>query len=198
MKKTACTLPSGNQMKSPFHRTILLLLPVLLGVHLLMLSGRAFETHLGSGIKKITTAYTSPLFPSPNPAPGTAIATSDCQLEFRASRGTGWSNWCDVSGAFGDSLNTITERIEQGLCDEFRWQVLHNLYAQDGQRRFDHIVQSSTYSKALYFIVRLEQLHNRPAADSIQLRLNYRFTPPPDQAYTFQRSYLELPPIDLP
>lgn len=185
-------------MKSLIHRTILLLLPILLGVHLLMLCGRAFETNLGTSLKNITTAYSAPLFPSPNPAPGTAIATSDCQLEFRASWGAGWGDWRDASGAFGDSLNSTTERIEQGLCDEFRWQVLHNLYSEDGRQRFDHIIQSNTYSKALYFIVRLQQLHDQPAADSIQLRLNYRFTPPPDQAYSFQRSYLELPPFDLP
>lgn len=185
-------------MNAPIRRVLNMLLPALLAMHLLMVAGHMFDAYLGNSVKLVTTAYSYPLFPTPTPMPGTTLATSDCQLEFRAAGRNGWTDWRDASGAFDDSLHSTTEHIEQSLCEEFRWQVLHNLYAEDGEQHFDHVLQSSTYSKALYFIVRLQQLHHEPAADSIQIRLNYRFTPAPDQAYTFQRSYLEFPVFDLP
>ena len=185
-------------MNSTIQRTLALLIPVLLAVHLLLVTGHVFSEYLGSAIKRKTSAYVYPLFPTPAGLPGSTLSTSDCQLEFRCLEMAGWTNWRDASGAFGDSIHSRTEQIEQSLCEEFRWQVLHNLYNEGGHQRFDRIVQSSAYSKSLYFISRLQQLHHQPVADSIQLRLNYRFTPSPHQAYTFQRSYLEFPVFDMP
>lgn len=163
-----------------------------------MLGCAAFQEYLGPRLNDLTQAYTTPLFPALRPTPGKAVATSDCNLEFRSFKATRWSDWQDASACFGYSPQSTTEHIEQALCEEFRWEVLHNLYTAGGKQQFDHIIQGSTYSKALYFIVRMERLHEQAASDSIQLRLNYRFTPPPDQAYTFQRSFLEFPAFDIP
>lgn len=191
-------LLSGNEMNSRLYRILIIILPVLLSAHLLMLGFAAFQEYLGPSVSEITQAYTTPLFPASRPTPGKAVPTSDCNLEFRSFKSAGWSDWQDASSGFGYSPQSTTEQIEQALCEEFRWEVLHNLYAAGGKQQFDHIIQGSTYSKALYFIVRLERLSEQTASDSIQLRLNYRFTPPPDQAYTFQRSFLEFPAFDLP
>jgi hypothetical protein len=197
-KKSVVALLSGNEMNSRLYRILIIILPVLLSAHLLMLGCAAFQEYLGPSASELTQAYTTPLFPASRPTPGKAVATSDCNLEFRSYKSTRWSDWQDASSGFGYSPQSTTEQIEQALCEEFRWEVLHNLYAAGGKQQFDHIIQGSTYSKALYFIVRLERLSEQSASDSIQLRLNYRFTPPPDQAYTFQRSFLEFPAFDLP
>jgi hypothetical protein len=197
-KKSVVALLSGNEMNSRLYRILIIILPVLLSAHLLMLGCAAFQEYLGPSVSERTQAYTTPLFPASRQTPGKAVATSDCNLEFRSFKSARWSDWQDASGGFGYSPQSTTEQIEQALCEEFRWEVLHNLYAAGGKQQFDHIIQGSTYSKALYFIVRLERLSEQTASDSIQLRLNYRFTPPPDQAYTFQRSFLEFPAFDLP
>lgn len=122
----------------------------------------------------------------------------DCQLEYRLPDSGIWGPWRDASSSNGYGRHSRVEYMEQSLTGSLAWQVRRNLYQSVSGDSFDRIVQSLDYGRALHFVRGLHaQVNGQMPGDSIQLRLSFRFTPPMDQAHTYQLSYLEFPAYDF-
>lgn len=98
----------------------------------------------------------------------------------------------------GFDASTPPERLEQYINSELRWQVTHNLYSEHGEVQLDHIVQSSAYSKALSYALRMTYEKGAPTPDSIQVRLAIGFIAPPDSSAYSTSSYLQFPAHAIP
>lgn len=171
---------------------------IIFMLHMTMLLLGALHSQLSIRNKALVNDYVFPLFPQPWEAFGSDADANDIQLELRSFSDTLWSDWTDAGVYFGYNSNSASEAIEQGINDELRWQILNNLYSEGGIRKMDRILESASYGKALYFVLRYQRYNSGSMPDSVQLRLSIRFTPPPHQAYTFQRTYLDFPVYDVP
>jgi len=185
-------------MKPTRQRIVIITVTTIVSLHLLLVGLGALGTQLPAWLRPAVNDYTYPLFPQPWSKSSTNFPTSDAQLEFRSCTTNHWSEWQDASTAFHYNDNSVAERIEQGINNELRWQILNNLYSADGQRQFDHILESSTYAKALYYVLRMHRYHQTDLPDTLQLRMSLRFTPEIGKAYTFQRTQLEFPKYEVP
>ncbi len=147
----------------------------------------------------IGNQYTQPLFQQPWNKLGTDLPTNKTELEFRLKQTNhDWSEWKDASASFSYEPSSRAERVEQSIVDDLRWQLTHNLYSSNGRAELKTIMESSTYSKALYYVMRLERYHNGQYPDSIQLRAAIEFIPAMDAAPTRQLSYVTFPPYGAP
>lgn len=143
--------------------------------------------------------YTQPLFQQPWSKLGSDLPTNKIDLEFRRKTKTeGWSDWKDATAAYSYEASSQAERTEQAIVDELRWQLAHNLYSENGRTELQSITESSTYSKALYYVMRLGQCNQESYADSIQLRAAIEFIPEMESASTRQLSHLTFPPYGAP
>jgi hypothetical protein len=139
--------------------------------------------------------YAQPLFSQPWHKLGSDLPTNKIELEFRAKNGTSdWSDWKDATAARGYEPSSQAERVEQSIVDELRWQLTHNLYSENGRVELKTIMESSTYSKAVYYVIRLEHTDENNYPDSVQLRAAIEFIPEMQAASTQQLSYLTFPP----
>jgi hypothetical protein len=191
-------LPSVEQMNSKHRQKFVIITAIIAAIHLLLVSLGALGNQLPGWLSSFVVNYTYPLFPQPWSAGATDIPTSDMQLEFRTCTNESWTEWQDAGTAFNYTSFSIPERIEQSINDELRWQILNNLYASGGQVQFDHITESSSYAKALYFVLRMQRYQKMEQPDTLQMRAALRFTPDPEKAYTFQRTQLEFPKFAVP
>lgn len=147
-----------------------------------------------SGVREASQTYTVPFFHQNWKLFAPEVPAYDNQLEYRYAANGTWSAWSDVSGSLGYAPHGKIEYIEQVITGVLAWQIANNLYQRNQRMQFDRIVQSFDYRRALYFTKQLhEQTTGQTSGDSLQLRVKFRFTPPPDKAYTFQSSYLEFP-----
>lgn len=185
-------------MKGNYHRGIIITTALLAGLHLLLIGLGAFGKQLPQWLQPVVLGYTYPLFPQPWSATSSDFPTSDIQLEFRTCAAASWSDWQDAGAVLHYDNASVAERIEQSINEELRWQILNNLYSTGGRMQFDHITESSSYAKALYYVLRMHQCKHLDMPDTLQLRVSLRFTPEPNQAYTFQRSQLEFPKYTVP
>lgn len=175
-------------------KTFVLTLILIVATHFALITAYCFRDHLPYSITRYADRYAVPMFHQNWKLFAPDLAKYNVELEYRYSRQSDWSNWEDASGSFGFGKNSRIETVEQGFNSALGWQVVNNFYSRDGRKQFDRIVQSPDYARALYFVLKLHQLYRDPVmSDSVQLRLNFRFTPPPDQAYTFQTTQLEFP-----
>jgi len=185
-------------MRGKYHRGILITTALLAGMHLLLVGMGAFGKQLPVWLQPAVMNYTYPLFPIPRSPISTDFPTSDMQLEFRTCTNELWTEWQDAGTAFHYTSFSISERIEQSINDELRWQILNNLYSSGGQVQFNHITESSSYAKALYYVLRMQRYQKMEQPDTLQMRSALRFTPDPEKAYTFQRTHLEFPKYAVP
>lgn len=147
----------------------------------------------------IGNRYTHPLFQQPWSKLGSDLPTNKTDLEFRMKYANqDWSDWKDASGAYLHEQSSKAERLEQSIVDDLRWQLTHNLYSENGRAELKTIMESSTYSKAIYYVMRLERYHNEHYPDSVQLRAAIEFIPEMEAAATRQLSYFTFPPYGAP
>lgn len=149
--------------------------------------------------KTIADGYTQPLFQQPWSALGSDLPTNSMQLEFRIKNKTkSWTDWKDATGGYSYEASSQAERVEQSILDELRWQLSHNLYSENGKTELKAIMESSAYSKALYYALRMERYNEKNTPDSIQIRAAIEFIPAMDAAPTRQLSYVTFPPYGAP
>jgi len=143
--------------------------------------------------------YTQPIFQQPWEKLGSDLPGNTMNLEFRRKTKTSnWSEWHDATSTYSYESSSQAERVEQSIVDELRWQLTHNLYSENGKTELQSITESSTYSKALYYVIRLGQQNDESPADSIQLRAAIEFIPEMSAAATRQLSYITFPPYGAP
>jgi len=147
----------------------------------------------------IAQHYTQPLFQQPWKVLGSDIPANKMELEFRIKNKTKtWSDWKDATAGYSFEASSQAERVEQSIVDELRWQLSHNLYSENGRTELKSIMESSAYSKALYYVMRMERYNEQNYPDSIQLRAAIEFIPTMDAAPTRQFSYVTFPPYGAP
>ena len=143
--------------------------------------------------------YTQPLFQQPWVVLGSDLPTNRIELEFRMkNKASDWSDWKDATASYAYEPSSRAERVEQSIVDELRWQLTHNLYSENGRAELHSITESSTYAKAIYYVMRMERYHEQNYPDSIQLRAAIEFIPEMDAAPTRQFSYVTFPPYGAP
>lgn len=185
-------------MKEKKHIVLLVFVVIAIAlfvVHFIMITAYSFRDNLPYTATRISDRYSIPFFHQNWKLFAPDLARYNVELEYRYPQSpTEWSQWGDASATFGYDLKSRIETVEQGFNHLLGWQIINNFYSRDGRKQFDRIVQSREYANALFFVMKMHQVHkDEILPDSLQLRLNFRFTPPPDQAYTFQTSYLEFP-----
>jgi len=143
--------------------------------------------------------YTHPLFQQPWRTLGSDLPANKIELEFRMkNKAAAWSDWKDATANYSYDPSSQAERVEQTIADELRWQLTHNLYSENGRVELRPIMESSAYSKAIYYVMRMERYHEQNYPDSIQLRAAIEFIPDMEAAPTRQLSYFTFPPYGAP
>jgi hypothetical protein len=171
-----------------------LLAIVAMSAHLLFCIVYSFRQHMPRALVAKADGYCVPLFHQNWQLFAPDLPEYNSNLQYRIATSVGWSDWADATANFGYGITSRMETIEQGFNVALDWQVMDNLYSKAGKAQFDRIVQSNAYASALFYVLKMEEIHHpeiRP--DSVQLRMEYRFTPPPNGAHTFQKSWLEFP-----
>jgi len=172
----------------------LVLLAALIGHFVLTIIYSLQGAPVPPPVREISNRYAIPLFHQNWKLFAPQVPEYDNQLEYRFQSPEGWSEWADVSGSHGYSRGSKAEYMEQTLTGALAWQLANNLYARNQRLELERIVNSFDYFRALHFTRRMHARHAfETAPDSIQMRVRFRFTPPPGKAYTFQSSYMELP-----
>jgi hypothetical protein len=147
----------------------------------------------------IANQYTQPLFQQPWSMLGSDLPTNSMELEFRIKNKTKtWTDWNDATASYSFESSSQAERVEQSILDELRWQLAHNLYSENGKTELKNIMESSAYSKALYYVMRMERYNQQNTPDSVQIRAAIEFIPAMDAAPTRQLSYVTFPPYGAP
>lgn len=169
-------------------KTAAILLAGALGLHFLLTGYFSFTVYPRKGaLGAASEYYTVPAFYQNWLLFAPDLPAYDAQLECRTAQAGNWGPWSDTGqGTFP------AERIEQSYVTALAQEVLQNLYRSNDKTQFDRIVESGAYRQATRFAT---QLRPDAAADSLQLRLKFRFTPAPGKAYTFQLSELAFPPF---
>lgn len=170
----------------------------LLLIHFTLTSLYNFRQVIPEKPKALADKYTSPLFEQSTAFPASAAATYNCELEFRVYDKGSWKDWQDASAARGYSKTSRMERVEQSLIHYLNLQVLDNFYMENNEKKYNVVMRSNAFRNAVYYVLTLNGLYSQTtSADSLQLRLNYRFTPPRESSDEYQRSELEFPSIPL-
>lgn len=143
-------------------------------------------THLGE-------QYSVPMFHQNWSLFAPDVPKYDVQLEYRTAIKGSWKPWQDASQSNGFGSRSRIEYIEQNINTGLAWQVVNNLYQSNNSVQFDRIVASNSYRQALHLVAGLVERTFDSEPDSLQLRMNFRFTPAQDKAYTFQTTKLEFP-----
>jgi hypothetical protein len=168
---------------------------IVLTIHFTLCALSALSTEYAD----IGNRYTQPLFQQPWSNLGSELPTNKIELEFRVrQKSTGWSEWTDATSAHSYEPSSQAERVEQSIVDELRWQLTHNLYSDKGRVELQAIMESSSYSKAIYYVMRMEKIDEGIYPDSVQLRAAIEFIPEMNAAPTRQLSYFNFPPYGAP
>lgn len=165
-------------------------------VHFFFITVYSFRENFPRELTGLSDRYTIPLFHQNWKLFAPDLPRYNAELQYRiAGQGqSGWSGWKDASSDFGYDEHSRVETVEQGFVGQLGWQVMDNLYSKGGKKQFDRIVQSNAYASSLFMVLKLHQLqHPEFQLDSVQIRLEFRFTPAQEMAYNFQTSYLEFP-----
>lgn len=121
------------------------------------------------------------------------------QLEFRVYRNDAWTEYTDATAALGTKGGHTAETIEQAMCSGLAYQLANNMFASHGRLDLQHVVESKSYGRAIYFVHAIgRRMYGSPVGDSLQMRLQFRFTPSPDQARNYQYSTFVFPSYALP
>ncbi|MBX7051566.1 MAG: hypothetical protein K1X54_05995 [Flavobacteriales bacterium] len=163
-------------------------------VHFVIILGYSFRDQLPASATKLTDRYAVPMFHQNWKLFAPDLPRYNAELEYRYFGNQTWSDWSDITKQCGFGPYTRMETIEQGFNTQLSWQVVNNYYALNGRAQFDRMVQSPAYANCLFYVLKMHELYvSKTKPDSVQIRLNFRFTPPPQQAHTYQISNLEFP-----
>lgn len=167
---------------------------IALVVHFAIITAYGFRDQLPVSATKITDRYCVPMFHQNWKLFAPDLPKYDAQLAYRYNRDQSWSEWNDITESCGFTRFSKMETIEQGFNTQLAWQVVNNYYARDGRAQFDRMVQSPAYANSLFYVLKMHQLHvDSIKPDSVQIKLKFVFTPPPDQAHSIQSSELAFP-----
>ncbi len=167
---------------------------VALAGHYTLTSIYNFRQFVSPEVRALGDRYTFPAFHQGMELFAPEVPHYNYELESRTARAGIWTDWKDVTESAGFSVTSRPERVEQSFNHYLAKFVADNFYSKDGVRQFDGIVRSKAYRDALYYAIEMNKKFNlEPAYDSLQIRLNFRFTPQPGSGLPAQYSVLEFP-----
>lgn len=163
-------------------------------LHFILTGLFSFREFVPSSVRTTADKYSFPIFHQDWSLFAPDVAKYNAELEYRfADKGT-WSEWSDVSNGFGYDAASRIERTEQGFNHQLAWQATNNLYSENGVAKYDRIMRSQAYKNALYFAIRMHERHMKESSyDSLQVRINFRFTPEKGSANESEVTVLEFP-----
>lgn len=167
---------------------------VVLFVHFTLTTVFSIHEFVPPTLNQLSSNYTFPVFHQDWKLFAPNLAQYNTELEYRYSQKGNWSEWKDVSVGNNYEATSRIERIEQSFNHQLAWQVTNNLYSENGITQYDRILKSNAYRSALYFVVKMQALnHSEIKCDSLQIRLNFRFTPLPYSVKEPETEQLEFP-----
>lgn len=178
-------------------RILILVLSLAFTTHSVLTGIYAFQSApFPAVVRELSNRYTIPMFHQNWKLFAPSVPEYDAQLHYRVKLDRGWTDWGDISRSNNFGHTSRVEYIEQSLTGALAWQIANNLYSRDQRMEFERIINSFDYGRALFFV---KKIHLRNGAhivpDSLQLRVQFTFTPPPAQAYSFQVSNVDFPPL---
>ncbi len=181
--------------RSPRYIYLFTLLSIgLLLMHFALTACYDFRTMLPASIRTIADRYSYPLFHQGMDLFAPDVPMYSMALEYRIFHHSGWNDWADISQHAGYDEHSRMELVEQSLSDALNYQVLHNYYSVDGVKQYDRIVSSSAFRNALYFALKMHDCsEHKVEFDSMQVRLNYRFTASPTSSEDASSASIEFP-----
>jgi hypothetical protein len=185
--------PAGQGKSRLFMLTCVGLLAIVL--HFFLTTVYNLRYWARPALKNVSDCYTFPVFHQDMKLFAPDLAMYSVHLESRIYNNGQWQSWTDVTQKAGHDMRSRMERVEQNFNHALSWEVTQNLYSKDGVPQFDRLITSAAYRNALYYAWRMQSRFNGSEPyDSIQIRLNYAFTPPVGQQGEVNYSQLAFPP----
>lgn len=186
---------STHDKPSKFLIVVSLLGVVFLSIHFVLTFIFSTRDFMPMKSRVIAESYSFPAFHQDWKLFAPDLAMYNVDIEYRYAISGKWSGWIDVGQSHGYGEYSRLERIEQGFGRLLVWEATNNFYSKNGERQFDRIMRSSAYRNALYFTMKMhESGHENTSFDSLQIRLNFRFTPKPENFKKgAEQVFLEFP-----
>jgi hypothetical protein len=133
-----------------------------------------------SPAKDLAYRYSVPFFHQTWKLFAPDVPEYDVQLVYSLHLPDGWSEWHDAAGSLHKGNGSVTETLEQSMASGLTWEVTRNVYTENDTVRFERVMRSFAYSRAVYFLHGLsKRLPGAMDADSVKIQLYYLFTPMP-------------------
>jgi hypothetical protein len=167
----------------------------LIGIHFFLTTVYNLRYWASPSLKSIGDKYTFPVFHQDMKLFAPDLAMYSVHLQSRVYSDGQWQQWTDVSQKAGYDLHSRMERVEQSLNHTLSWEVTQNLYSKEGVPQFDRLITGAAYRNALYYAWRMQTRYQpNEAYDSIQVGLNYVFTPLSGNEREVSQTQLAFPP----
>lgn len=129
-------------------------------------------------VRAVSQAYAVPLFHQNWSMFAPEVPAYSLELEYRYDQNDVWSNWRGINSFMDLNNHPKVYYMEQSICSGLAAEVGRNMYFENGDRKFDVVVKSFDYSKAIFFV---HQLHNRTQTERLshqmQMRMMFHFNP---------------------
>jgi Family of unknown function (DUF5819) len=137
---------------------------------------------LPRSVRAVSQAYTVPFFHQNWSMFAPDVPDHEYQLQYRYPENGQWSAWQEITESCGFDYRDRIEYVEQSLCSSLGADVARNLYFTEKIRHTDRIEEGTAYNKALFYVIKMHNTYRQPLLrDSIQIQLEFRFSPKPGE-----------------
>jgi hypothetical protein len=153
---------------------------------------------LPRSVRQVSQIYTVPFFHQNWSMFAPEVPEYDLQLQYRFPTNGTWSAWNETTESCGFEYRDRAEYLEQSICSGLAYQVAQNIYFENGIRKLDRIEDAFDYGKALNYAMKMhEHFYSKEIEDSLQIRLQFVFTPKPGSTEE-KTDYLEFSTFIIP
>lgn len=149
--------------------------------------------------RAISQAYTVPLFHQNWSMFAPEVPEYSLSLQYRFDQSGTWTDWADISESMGFAKSSKVYYMEQSISSGLAVDIGRNMYFENGERKLDVVQKSTDYNKALYYAIRLHNLHYaEPLREHVQIRLQFHFTPALGSDDAVKTDSIEFPIYTIP
>ncbi|MEZ4799155.1 MAG: hypothetical protein R2809_05100 [Flavobacteriales bacterium] len=120
-------------------------------------------------------------------------------LQYRYDKDGSWTAWNNISESMGFTKSSKVYYMEQSISSGLAVDIGRNMYFDGEERKLDIVLKSTDYNKALYYAIRLHNLHYpERLQEHIQIRLQFHFTPELGSDDAVKTDSIEFPIYTIP
>ena len=131
-------------------------------------------------IISLSVDYCAPMFHQGWSLFAPNVQDYQCELYYRYPDEGKWSDWQghDAIDEISDHrrvgyiVNKLSLKLQNAMTND-----TYGLYYVDEEAQYDRVVESIDYSRAIYYAAKHHEYISSEKIDSVQIRLNYSFTP---------------------